>query len=708
MPAARHVVVDGSNIATEGNSLPSLKQLDEAVREFLRENPDDLVTVVVDATFGHRIPPEEIELFEQAEAEGDIVSPPAGAIGRGDAFLLRVADRVGAVVLSNDSFQEFHGEYGWLFDKGRLIGGKPVPGVGWIFTPRSPVRGPKSRQSMKEAQRKRDAETGGADRSGLELAAERSRGKAGEKKVQRAIAVAAEEAEVSEKDPRKRRRRRRGSEPPSEPLNDPLTFINFIAAHRLGAEVEGVIEEFSSHGAFISANGARCYVPLSAMGDPPPRSAREVLRKGEQRTFVVQALDAMRRGIELALPGCAHPSGAPTPETVDAEIHISEELHAEELSTPARGPAGRVPALQGLHRGRPRPDGTRRRRGQEAPVAPSTGREDVAEIVALTEGVLQARAPRRAKAAPAKAAVHAPTPEHIKEASAPKVVTRVRTRAKSAAPPSAAGITGTASTKAGDGRKAAAGKVVTKQVAANEAATQVVGAIGRVGTKKAIAKNVAEVTGPKTTKATGSSRVTATKAVATKPTVATKATRTTKSGATKSATKAVGTKATATKVAATRDASATKATATKATATKATATKATATKAVGMRVAAASKATATKATAAKVAATTTTTKAATTKAAGKDSAAKKASRPAETPTAPPRAAIKGTANEVSRARARKMAAPIAGNRRAAKGAPNAAASSRTRSAASARVRHVDGTPAQATTSRRARAGSELN
>ena len=134
MPA-RHVVVDGSNIATEGSSLPSLKRLDEAVREFLVENPDDVVTVVVDATFGHRIPADERPVYEEAEADGDIVSPPAGAIGRGDAFLLRIADKVGAVVLSNDSFQEFHGEYEWLFDKDRLIGGKPVPGVGWIFTP---------------------------------------------------------------------------------------------------------------------------------------------------------------------------------------------------------------------------------------------------------------------------------------------------------------------------------------------------------------------------------------------------------------------------------------------------------------------------------------------------------------------------------------------------------------------------------------------
>lgn len=703
MPAARHVVVDGSNIATEGNSLPSLRQLDEAVREFLRENPDDLVTVVVDATFGHRIPPEELELFEQAETEGDIVSPPAGAIGRGDAFLLRVADRVGAVVLSNDSFQEFHGEYGWLFDKGRLIGGKPVPGVGWIFTPRSPVRGPKSRQSMKEAKRKRDAETGGADRSGLELAAERSRGRAGEKKVQRAIAVAAEEAEVSEKDARKRRRRRRGSEPPSEPLNDPLTFISFIAAHRLGAEVEGLVEEFSSHGAFISANGARCYVPLSAMGDPPPRSAREVLRKGEQRTFVVQALDAMRRGIELALPGYAHPSGAPTPETVDAEIHISEELHVEDLGLPPKGATGRVPALQEVPRGRARPDGSRRRRGEEAPVVPSTGGEGAAEVAALHEEVLKPRAPRRAKAAPARAAVRPPTPEQITEVSAPKVAARVRAPAKRAAPVTTKEAMGTAATKVGGTRKATAEKVVTKQTAAKKVATQVAGAAGGVGTRKAISKTVAEVAGPTRTKAPGVRRPTVAKTTAktaaTKPTVTTKATGTTKSAAAKvpattkavAATKTVGTKSTGTKVATTRVAAASKAASTKATAAKVAA--------------------ATKATAGKVAAATKTTKAAATKAMGEKGTAKKASKVskvAKTPTAPARATIKATvANDVTRARAKKVAAPMPENGRGAKSASKAAATKQTRSVAPARVNHVDGTPTRATISRRARAGSEL-
>src|SRR5580658_9638704 len=191
--STRHVIVDGSNLATEGRSMPSLAQLDTAVREFLLENPDDMVTVVVDASFGHRIDPSESQVFEEAEAAGELVSPPAGAIGRGDAFLLRIADKTGATVLSNDSFQEFHGDYEWLFERGRLIGGKPVPGVGWIFTPRTPVRGPRSREAVKEAKRKqRDDDETEPVGSGLDQAALRGRGRG--KRVDRAIAAATEEA----------------------------------------------------------------------------------------------------------------------------------------------------------------------------------------------------------------------------------------------------------------------------------------------------------------------------------------------------------------------------------------------------------------------------------------------------------------------------------------------------------------------------------
>ncbi|MEZ5296841.1 MAG: hypothetical protein R2697_11395 [Ilumatobacteraceae bacterium] len=146
-------VVDGSNIATEGRSKPSLEQLNDAVSAFREQYPDVDVTVVVDATFGHRIAKGEVKAFDKAVANNELVTPPAGAVGRGDAFILAIADKANAGVFSNDSFQEFHGDYGWLFEHGRLIGGKPVPHVGWVFVDRNPVRGPKSRESIRAAKK---------------------------------------------------------------------------------------------------------------------------------------------------------------------------------------------------------------------------------------------------------------------------------------------------------------------------------------------------------------------------------------------------------------------------------------------------------------------------------------------------------------------------------------------------------------------------
>lgn len=148
------VVVDGSNIATEGRSKPSLEQLNDAVLAFRDEHPEALITVIVDATFGHRIDKSELKAFEEAVAHNELVAPPAGAIGRGDAFVLSIANKVDATVLSNDSFQEFHGEYAWLFDEGRLIGGKPVPYIGWVFVARSPVKGPISRKARAASKEK--------------------------------------------------------------------------------------------------------------------------------------------------------------------------------------------------------------------------------------------------------------------------------------------------------------------------------------------------------------------------------------------------------------------------------------------------------------------------------------------------------------------------------------------------------------------------
>ncbi len=376
--SSHRVVVDGSNIATEGRSLPSLQQLDEAVKAYSAEHPDAEIIVVVDATFAHRIDESEKEMFEEAAAHNELVYPPAGAIGRGDAFLLRIADKTDAVVLSNDSFQEFHGEFEWLFTKGRLIGGTPVPGVGWIFVPRTPVRGPKSREAVKEAKRGK-ARIGSKEASAPmpvpkappPRSPKNKDAKGGDNakppkqgRLKEAIDEATSEAVSGDRSSeagegggkgRKRRRRKSKSAPTTLPtVNEPLTFIQFIADYQPGASVEGEIESFSSHGAFVMVGDARCYIPLSAMGDPPPRSAREVLQRGESRSFVVQSLDAPRRGIELALPGFAHVSGQPTPETIEAEIDeqpasrprkgSATKKVAEKKAPAKKAPAKKAPA----------------------------------------------------------------------------------------------------------------------------------------------------------------------------------------------------------------------------------------------------------------------------------------------------------------------------------------------------------------------------
>jgi hypothetical protein len=378
---AHHVVVDGSNLATEGRSSPSLKQLDEAVRAYSSEDPGANIIVVVDATFEHRVSESERDEVRKAMLNGEVISPPAGAIGRGDAFVLRIAERTGATVLSNDSFQEFHGEHPWLFDEGRLIGGKPVPGVGWIFTPRVPIRGPKSRAATAEAKAKVDDHASApAKAAELARAAKKAAKRGGKSKrastkaatatvdsswpitpgtpppgrakvdpvVSSAIEEALEEAlhpptpekprgsskrqaAAKKAPPQKsakakkdatggkaktqvqtkpqqgnsKQRKQRSAPPPA--VNEPLSFINFVAAFSVGSTIDGEVVSFTSHGAMVDVplpggGVLHCYIPLTAMGSPPPTKARKVLKKGEVRQFVLAGLDPPRRVAELALP----------------------------------------------------------------------------------------------------------------------------------------------------------------------------------------------------------------------------------------------------------------------------------------------------------------------------------------------------------------------------------------------------------------------
>ncbi len=274
---ARHVIVDGSNIATEGRSQPSLKQLNEAVMAFMAENPKDKITVVVDATFGHRIDRKEVAEFDEAIANNELVAPPAGTVGRGDAFVLMIAQKVGASILSNDSYQEFHGEYRWLFDDGRLIGGKPVPNVGWVFVPRTPVRGEKSRRATAGKKAQKAPKVSAAAMKPMPVPKAPPPGSSLPKK--KAVSEA------------------KGSAPRT--VNGVLPFLHFVEKHPIGSVVKGVVDSYSSHGAYVKMGEVNGYVPLRLMGDPMPRSARDVMKIGDEVVLEVVSVVATRRSIDL-------------------------------------------------------------------------------------------------------------------------------------------------------------------------------------------------------------------------------------------------------------------------------------------------------------------------------------------------------------------------------------------------------------------------
>src|ERR687891_309591 len=420
----KHVVIDGSNMATEGRDAPSLAQLDEAVRAFIDEYQPEIVTVVVDATFPNRIKPEERQVYEDAVAANELITPPAGAVGRGDAFVLQIARKVDASILSNDSFQEFHGDYPWLFEPGRLIGGKPVPHVGWVFMERVPVRGPASRRSVTEA------------RKAIKATKPFKATKAAKRTKPAEAAEAGAPAEAGE--PKRRRARARvtsdgaaGAEPTEaapggtevagdgradaaraakdvEAYNEALPFIEFIADHPVGSEVEATVERFSSHGAYVMSGDARGYVPLRNLADPAPRSAREVLQVGETRRFVVVAIDPPRRGIDLALPGVVEvPEGQapPAPEQVVEALTAPEAPEPPETAElPAKKTSVRRSTAKQAKAAAARPAAKRTAKDAAAKATAAKGRAKAAAKATPARGRAKAAAKRSTAGTAAKAA----------------------------------------------------------------------------------------------------------------------------------------------------------------------------------------------------------------------------------------------------------------------------------------------------------------
>lgn len=399
----RHVVVDGSNLATEGRPLPSLKQLNEAVLAYMAEYPDALITVVVDATFGHRIDAKEVAEFDAAVSNNEIVAPPAGAIGRGDAFVLSIANKVNATILSNDSYQEFHGTHTWLFDEGRLVGGKPVPHIGWVFVNRLPVRGPTSRKSVSEAKRGRTSKLKSASPEAsqpMPIPAAPPPGatlnKSGRGRDGKAAAAAKSAEPTKVDDSAANAGERVEPTPRSTGTNDLLAFLTFVEHHKPGSSVNAIVENYSSHGAYVRIGDVKGYVPLSLMADPPPRSAREFMKIGESITLVVESFAPARRSIDLAIPTMTTVKTPPPEAVVEAKPkRVSKKAATKAASKAAASPVPAEVAPEPEPKATPRKRAAKKLAAESKPAVKPEARPKV----------------RAKKAAPAVAAVERPPVE---------------------------------------------------------------------------------------------------------------------------------------------------------------------------------------------------------------------------------------------------------------------------------------------------------
>ena len=132
------LVVDGSNVAFEGtNKKPSYARLQHCINSLRDKYPGAPIHVIADANLIHKLDDSEKILMQKAIENNQISLPSAGSQGKADRLILEVAEKINAVIVSNDSYREFQGDFTWLKSGERLIGAKFIADS-WFFIPRVP------------------------------------------------------------------------------------------------------------------------------------------------------------------------------------------------------------------------------------------------------------------------------------------------------------------------------------------------------------------------------------------------------------------------------------------------------------------------------------------------------------------------------------------------------------------------------------------
>ncbi len=117
-------VVDGSNIGYEeksGRHQPKVGNL-LAVRRVLEEQGYQVI-IIIDASFHHAV--DDPQQLEKLLAEQIVRQAPAGTDA--DFFVLKTAEELDAVVVSNDTYEPYQQQFAWIKDRRlplMIIGGQ--------------------------------------------------------------------------------------------------------------------------------------------------------------------------------------------------------------------------------------------------------------------------------------------------------------------------------------------------------------------------------------------------------------------------------------------------------------------------------------------------------------------------------------------------------------------------------------------------------
>ena len=330
---------------------------------------------------------------------------PPGAIGRGDAFVLSIANKVNATILSNDSFQEFHGQYHVAVRRGsphrRQARAARRLGVRRRVCRCAGRSAAVAVQGRASARRGGGAGTATGTRGGRASAAAQSADAGAEGPAAQRKADAAGVGRRSPPRPRPRSPCRSAWPAASAPHQGGPRSTTSCRSSRSSStipwarSVNAVVETYSSHGAYVRVGDVNGYVPLRLMADPAPRSAREFMKIGEPVTLVVESFAPARRSIDLAVAGdgdceAVEPPPAKARTVAQARPRRTAAAPAEPRR---RRRADAKPASRQGHEGdqpRRRPDARRpRRQGQKAAPQPS------AEQAPATKAADEPRRPSR-------------------------------------------------------------------------------------------------------------------------------------------------------------------------------------------------------------------------------------------------------------------------------------------------------------------------